>query len=77
VIKGGVALYNLDDIQAAAASIDQAFDTTINQAQASGFGTFTISQTIGANIPAPFSGATAQQKLDLGCYVLLKRAGLI
>jgi hypothetical protein len=77
VASNVTAIYNTDHVQAAAQSIDQAFDTTINAAQSAGFGNMTIIQGINANIPAPFSGATLQFKINLACGVLLKRAGLI
>jgi hypothetical protein len=57
------ATFSLDQIQAAAASLDGAFDTTLSAAV--------------AVIPAPFSTATAAQKTLLACYVLMKRAGVI
>lgn len=71
------ANYGTNDIVAAAQSIDQAFDTTINAAQTAGFGNMTLIQGINANIPAPFNGASLQQKINLACNVLEKRAGLI
>jgi 6-phosphogluconate dehydrogenase (decarboxylating) len=77
VFKQILANYSLDDIQAAATSIDNAFDTTINQAQTAGFGNMTVIQAINANIPAPFNGASLQQKIELACHVLMKRAGII
>jgi len=71
------ANFSIDHIQNAAASIDQALDTTINQAQNAGYGPMTILNGINANIPAPFSTANLQQKINLACNVLEKRAGLI
>lgn len=71
------ANFNTDDIAAAATAIDNAFDATLNQAVAAVGGTTTIIQGLASVIPAPFSGATAQQKTLLACHVLMKRAGLI
>jgi hypothetical protein len=71
------ANYHIGDLIAAAQSIDQAFDTTINAAQSAGFGNMTIIQGINANIPAPFNAASLQWKINLACNVLQKRAGLI
>jgi 6-phosphogluconate dehydrogenase (decarboxylating) len=71
------ANFAIDHIQAAAQSIDNAFDTTINQAQSAGYGPQTVINAINANIPAPFSTASLQQKINLACNVLEKRAGLI
>jgi hypothetical protein len=71
------AIFSLDQIQAAAASLDGAFDTTLSAAVAAVGGGTTIMNGLNAIIPAPFSGATAQQKTLLACYVLMKRAGLI
>ena len=71
------ANFNVADLQAAVAALDNAFDTTINAAVTAGFGADTIIQGLNAVIPAPFSGATVQQKTLLCCWVLMKRAGLI
>jgi len=67
----------MDHLIAAAQNIDNAFDTTINAAQAAGFGPQTLINALNANLPAPFSTATNQQKINMACNVLLKRAGLI
>jgi hypothetical protein len=77
VVKQVTAVYSLDDLIAAITSIDNGFDTTLNQGVAAGFGAMPVIQALNANIPAPFSGATLQQKIELACAVLLKRAGLI
>jgi hypothetical protein len=77
VNQNTTASFGVDDIQAAAQSIDNAFDTTINQAQGAGYGPMTIINGINANLPAPFSTASLQQKINLACNVLEKRAGLI
>jgi 6-phosphogluconate dehydrogenase (decarboxylating) len=71
------ANFAMDHLVAGAQSIDSAFDTTINAAQAAGYGPQTIINAINANLPAPFSTATLQQKINMACDVLLKRAGLI
>jgi hypothetical protein len=71
------ANFSLTDIQAAAAAIDNAFDTTLNAAVAAVGGTTTVINGLAAVIPAPFSTATAQQKTLLACHVLMKRAGII
>jgi hypothetical protein len=71
------ANFSLDDLQAAAAALDNAFDTTLNAAVTAGHGTQTVIQALNAIIPAPFSGATVAQKTMLCCHVLMKRAGII
>jgi hypothetical protein len=71
------AVYNLDDITAAIVAIDNAYDTTLNAAVSAGHGAQTIVQAMNAIIPAPLSGATAQQKTLLVAYVAMKRAGII
>jgi hypothetical protein len=72
-----VANFHLGDLNAAAAAIDAAFDTTLNAAVIAVGGGLTVTQAMAAVIPAPFNGATAQQKVLLVCYVMMKRAGLI
>jgi hypothetical protein len=72
-----VAIYNLDDLAAAAGAIDNAFDTTLNAAVAAVGGTTTVINGLASVIPAPVSGATAQQKTMIACYVLMKRVGII
>jgi hypothetical protein len=42
-----------------------------------GHGAQTIVQALNSVIPAPFSGATAQQKAELVCFAIMKRYGLI
>jgi hypothetical protein len=69
--------FSLDDIQAAAQAIDSAFDTTLSAAVTAVGGTTTVINGLAAAIPAPFSGASAQQKTLLACHVLMKRAGII
>jgi hypothetical protein len=71
------AIYSLDQITAAAAALDAAFDTTLSVAVTAVGGTTTVINGLNAIIPAPFSGATAAQKTLLACYVLMKRAGII
>jgi len=71
------ANYSLDQIQAAAAALDNAFDTTLSAAVTAVGGGTTVINGLNAIIPAPFSGATTQQKTLLCCYVLMKRAGII
>jgi hypothetical protein len=71
------ANFAMDHLIAGAQSIDSAFDTTINAAAAAGYGPQTIINAINANLPAPFSTATLQQKINMACNVLMKRAGLI
>jgi hypothetical protein len=71
------AIYNVDDLNAAVQAIDNAFDTTINAAASAGHGAQTIVQALNSVIPAPFSGATAQQKAELVCFAISKRYGLI
>lgn len=77
VVAKVTANFSLDQIQAAAAALDSAFDTTLNAAVTAVGGTTTVINGLNAIIPAPFSGATVQQKTLLCCYVLMKRAGVI
>jgi hypothetical protein len=77
VKANAVANFSLDQIQAAAAALDNAFDTTLSVAVAAVGGGTTVINGLNAIIPSPFSGATVQQKTLLCCYVLMKRAGLI
>jgi hypothetical protein len=71
------ANFNTNDLIAAAAAIDGAFDTTLTAAVAAVGGGTTVMNGLNQVIPAPFSGATAVQKTLLCCYVLMKRAGAI
>jgi hypothetical protein len=71
------ANFSLDQISAAAAALDNAFDTTLSAAVTAVGGGTTVINGLNAIIPAPFSGATVQQKTLLCCYVLMKRAGII
>lgn len=72
-----VAIYGVDDIQAAIAAIDSALDTTLSAAVTAVGGSTTIINGLASVIPAPVSGATVQQKTMLLVYVVEKRAGLI
>jgi hypothetical protein len=72
-----VANFSLDQIQAAAAALDGAFDTTLSAAVTAVGGGTTVINGLNAIIPSPFSGATVQQKTMLCCHVLMKRAGII
>jgi hypothetical protein len=71
------AVYSTDDLNAAISAIDSAFDTTLNAAVSAGHGAQTIVQALNSVIPAPVSGATAQQKAELVCFAIMKRYGLI
>ncbi len=71
------AVYSLDDLNAAVTAIDGAFDTTLNAAVTAGHGAQTVIQALNSVIPAPVSGASAQQKAELVCYAISKRFGLI
>jgi len=71
------AIYSVDDLNAAVTQIDNAFDTTLNAAVSAGHGAQTIVQALNSVIPAPFSGATVQQKAELVCFAISKRYGLI
>lgn len=64
-------------VQANVQALDNALDTTLNAAVSAGFGADTIIQALAAQLTAPVSGWTAQQKYMLLCFVLLKRAGLL
>jgi hypothetical protein len=77
VTVNATANYTIDDIAAAIAAVDSAFDTTLNQAVAAGHGAQTVWQAMAAIIPAPFSGATAQQKALLVSNVTMKRVGIL
>lgn len=72
-----VATYGVDDVNAAVAAIDNALDTTLTNAVAAVGGTTTVINGLASVIPAPFSGATTQQKTMLLVYVVEKRAGII
>jgi hypothetical protein len=71
------AIYSIDDLTAAITQIDNAFDMTLNAAVSAGHGAQTVVQALNSVIPAPVSGATAQQKAELVCYAIMKRYGLI
>ena len=77
VQTNSTAVYSLADLQAAAAALDGAFDTTLSAAVTAVGGSTTVINGLNAIIPSPFSGATAAQKTLLCCYVLMKRAGII
>ena len=77
LFTGVVANFNVADLQAAAAAIDAAFDTTLSAAVTAMGGSTTVINGLVAAIPSPFSGATNQQKAQLACWVLLRRAGLL
>ena len=76
VSANALANFSLADLQAAAAAIDSAFDTTLTVAVAAVGGGTTVINGLNAVLPAPFSGATVAQKTLLCCYVLEKRAGI-
>lgn len=73
----GIINADWNQIQSNVQALDNALDTTLNSAVSSGFGTDTIIQALAAQLTAPVSGWTAQQKYMLLCFVLLKRAGLL
>jgi len=78
VQPGVTANFATDQLANAASTIDAAFDTTLNAAIATlGTSTLTLAAALNQIIPAPFSGATAQQKSLLVSYVLMRRAGII
>jgi hypothetical protein len=72
-----LAVYTVEDLTAAISAIDGAFDTTLNAAVSGGHGNQTVVQALNSVIPAPVSGATAQQKAELVCFAIMKRYGLI
>jgi hypothetical protein len=76
VKPNALANFSTADILAAATAIDNAFDTTLTVALAAVGGGTTVINALAASIPAPFSGATVQQKTLLAVHVLMKRAGL-
>lgn len=75
--SSATAVYSLDDLTATITAIDNAFDTTLNNAVAAGHGAQTVIQALNSMIPAPVSGATTQQKAELVCYAIMKRFGII
>src|SRR6476660_402760 len=77
VAANAVAVYSVDDLNAAISAIDAAFDTTLNNAVTAGHGAQTLVQALNSVIPAPVSGATTQQKAELVCYAVMKRFGII
>jgi hypothetical protein len=77
VVPNLTAIYMLDDLNAAIQAIDNAFDTTLNAAVSAGHGAQTIVQALNSVIPAPLSGATAQQKAELVTFAIAKRYGII
>jgi hypothetical protein len=81
VMFGGVANvvanYSLDQIQAAVAAVDNAFNTTLNAAVIAVGGSTTIINGLSAQITASMPGATASQQTMVACYTLMKRAGII
>lgn len=64
-------------IQTNVSALDAALDTTLNAAVAAGLGGDTVINALAAQLTAPVSGWTAQQKYCLLVFVLLKRAGLL
>jgi hypothetical protein len=76
-LPAATAVYSTDDLNAAIQAIDNAFDTTLNAAVSAGHGAQTIVQALNSVIPAPVSGATAQQKAELVSFAIAKRYGLI
>jgi hypothetical protein len=78
---GGAALASINanwtQIQTNASALDAALDTTINAAATAGFGADSVINALAAQLTAPISGWTAQQKTILLCFVLMKRVGLI
>jgi hypothetical protein len=75
--QGMTATYSTDDLNAAIAQIDNAFDLTLNAAVSAGHGAQTVIQALNSVIPVPVSGATNQQKAELVCFAIMKRFGLI
>lgn len=77
VIPNVTANYNLAQIQAAIASIDAAFDTTLADAVTAVGGATTVVNGLSMQITASMPGASTEQQTLLVCYVLMKRAGII
>jgi hypothetical protein len=75
--QNAVANFSTDDLNAAIAQIDNAFDLTLNAAVSAGHGAQTVIQALNSVIPAPVSGATNQQKAELVCFAIMKRFGLL
>lgn len=71
------AIYNTNDLVAVAQALDNALDTPLNTAVTVVGGSTTVINGLAAIIPAPFSGASSQQKTMLLCWVAMKRVGLI
>src|SRR5262249_42498131 len=77
-VRGNLtAVYTIDDINAAVSAIDGTLDNTLNALVTAGNGTRTVAQTLNAALPAPFSGATLQQKAELLSFAVMKRYGLL
>ena len=71
------AVYSLDQITAAVAATDNAFDTTLSAAVTAVGGNTTIANGLSSQITGNMPGATAAQQTLLVCYTLMKRAGII
>lgn len=71
------ATVNLADLLVAVQALDNALDTTLNAAVTAGFGAQTIINALAAQLVAPVSGLTAQQKTIILVYTLMKRVGLV
>jgi hypothetical protein len=71
------AKYSLDQIQAAVAAVDNAFDTTLANAVIAVGGATTIANGLSSQITGNMPAATAQQQTLVVCYTLMKRAGII
>lgn len=71
------AVYALNQIQAAVAAVDAAFDTTLANAVTAVGGSTTIANGLSMQITPSMPGATAAQQTLVVCYTLMKRAGII
>lgn len=77
VIGNTTAAYSLDQIAAAIAAVDNAFDTTLSAAVAAVGGATTIANGLSSQITASMPGASVAQQTLIVCYTLMKRAGII
>jgi len=77
VVPNVTAKYALDQIAAAVAAVDNAFDTTLSAAVAAVGGSTTIANGLSGQITAAMPGASVSQQTLVVCYTLMKRAGII
>jgi hypothetical protein len=77
VVPNVTANFNLTQITAAVAAVDNAFDTTLSAAVAAVGGGTTIANGLSGQITGAMPGASVSQQTLIVCYTLMKRAGII